>query len=65
MTKPVDHINKNGNILANVNFNLTNEIETNMNFVNSINNYRWVPLKPDFLGAWKSVRLISNPAYLH
>ena len=27
--------------------------------------YRWVPLKLDFLGAWKSVWLISNPAYLH
>ena len=27
--------------------------------------YRWVLLKPDFLGAWKSVRLISNLAYLH
>ena len=26
--------------------------------------YRWVPLKPDFLGAWKSVWLISNLAYL-
>ena len=25
--------------------------------------YRWVPLKPDILGAWKSVCLISNPAY--
>ena len=27
--------------------------------------YRWVPLKPDFLGAWKSVWLISILAYLH
>ena len=27
------------------------------------NRYRWVPLKPDFLGAWKSVWLISNPDY--
>ena len=25
--------------------------------------YRWVPLKPDFLGAWKSVRLKHYPAY--
>ena len=25
--------------------------------------YRWVPLKPDFLGALKSVWLKSNPAY--
>ena len=25
--------------------------------------YRRVPLKPDFLGALKSVWLISNPAY--
>ena len=25
--------------------------------------YRWVPLKPDFLGAWKSVWLKRNPAY--
>ena len=25
--------------------------------------YRWVPLKPDFLGAWKSVWLKSNAAY--
>ena len=25
--------------------------------------YRWVPLKPDFLGAWKSAWLISNPVY--
>ena len=25
--------------------------------------YRWVPLKPDFLGAWKSVRLKHNLAY--
>ena len=25
--------------------------------------YRWVPLKPDFLGAWKSVWLKHYPAY--
>ena len=25
--------------------------------------YRWVPLKPDFLGAWKSVQLKHYPAY--
>ena len=25
--------------------------------------YRWVPLKLDFLGAWKSVRLKHYPAY--
>ena len=25
--------------------------------------YRWVPLKPDFFGAWKSVRLKHYPAY--
>ena len=25
--------------------------------------YRWVPLKADFLGAWKSVRLKHYPAY--
>ena len=25
--------------------------------------YRWVRLKPDFLGAWKSVRLKHYPAY--
>ena len=25
--------------------------------------YRWVPLKPDFLGAWKSVWLKHNLAY--
>ena len=28
-----------------------------------MNIYRWVPLKPDFLGAWKSVRLKHYPAY--
>ena len=27
--------------------------------------YRWVLLKPNFLGAWKSVQLISNLIYLH
>ena len=27
--------------------------------------YRWVPLKPDFLGTCKSVWLITNLAYLH
>ena len=27
------------------------------------NYYRWVLLKPDFLGAWKSVRLKHYPAY--
>ena len=31
--------------------------------LNKISIYRWVPLKPDFLGAWKSVWLMSNPAY--
>ena len=25
--------------------------------------YRWVPLKPDFLGAWKCVQLKHYPAY--
>ena len=25
--------------------------------------YRWVPVKADFLGAWKSVRLKHYPAY--
>ena len=30
-----------------------------------LSTYRWVPLKPDFLGAWKSVWCNSNPAYLH
>ena len=29
----------------------------------SISLYRWVLLKPDFLGAWKSVWLISKPVY--
>ena len=31
----------------------------------SISCYRWVLLKPNCLGAWKSVWLISNPAYLN
>ena len=28
------------------------------------NRYRWVPLKPEFLGAWKSVWLVHYLAYL-
>ena len=45
---------------------LNQEVESRKNLmvVHAQNkNYRRVPLKPDFLGALKSVWLISNPAY--
>ena len=33
----------------------------NLSFI--LSSLRWVPLEPDFLGAWKSVQLKCNPAY--
>ena len=42
-------------------------ISCNIKYIIAISNlhfqYRWVPLKPDFLGAWKSVWLKHYPAY--